>query len=268
MVHPETLVHLPVKVVNNMAEIYATNEPTILTSELAEEMAALTSETEETTEMTSETSAGDVDQSALTTETASSESAAITYEIEFPEDLLTNEFYQAGIDSVLDAVDAAVNPDTVHEEVYYVDRGSFYSLAGDLPDYAVVYQCNGIDVVFPTEYAEQIYISDGMLVNLGSNYTAGLQLEGYEVSNYLSSELTIPTYHSSTWYQYLQSYGQPYRIVDRYVNNYGSISSSTRSDVYVEWSGGNPWQGFTFERIALFFILLILVVMFVFRKGR
>lgn len=250
-----------------MAKIYATNEPTILTSELAEEMESLTAKDESLMENTGETASSELDPNEETTETAVKESASITYEIEFPEDLLTNESYNAGIDSVINAVEVAANPDAVNEEVYYVDRGSFYSLSGDLPDYAVLYQCNGIDVVFPTEYAEQIYISNGMLVNLGSNYTAGLQLEGYEVRNYLSSEITIPTYHSATWYQYLQSYGQPYRIVDRYVNNYGSISSSTRSDVSVEWSGGNPWQGFTFDRIALYLILLLLVVMFLFRKG-
>ena len=181
-----------------------------------------------------------------------------------PDDLLTNEIYNNGIESLVNAID----PDSVNEEIIYEDRGSLYNLGVDLPDYAVVYACNGIEVVFPTSYAEDIIISDGMLINLGSSYTAGLQIEGYSVGNYLSSELTIPTYHSSTWYQYLQSYGQPYRIVDRYVNNYGSIASSTRSNVSVEWSGGNPWEGFTFDRAAMFIVIVVLFVMLVFRKGK
>ena len=181
-----------------------------------------------------------------------------------PDDLLTNEIYNNGIESLVNAID----PDSVNEEIIYEDRGSMYNLGVDLPDYAVVYACNGIEVVFPTSYAEDIIISDGMLINLGSSYTAGLQIEGYSVDNYLSSELTIPTYHSSTWYQYLQSYGQPYRIVDRYVNNYGSIASSTRSSVSVEWSGGNPWEGFTFDRAAMFIVIVVLFVMLVFRKGK
>lgn len=184
--------------------------------------------------------------------------------VALPEDLLTNETYNSGIESLVNAID----PDSVNEEVFYEDRGVFYSLGVDLPDYAVVYDCNGIEVVFPTSYAEDLIVIDGLLVNLGSNYTAGLQIDGYSVDNYLSSELTIPTYHSATWYQYMQSYGQPYRIVDRYVNNYGSISSSTRSSVNVEWSGGNPWEGFTFDRIAMFIVIAILGILLIFRKGR
>ena len=180
-----------------------------------------------------------------------------------PDDILTNEVYMNGINQLVVTID----DESVHEEVLYVDRGTFYNLGSDLPDYAVVYECNGIEVVFPTDYAEDIIISDGMLVNLGASYTAGLQLDGYSVDNYLSSEITIPTYHSATWYQYLQSYGQPYRIVDRYVNNYGNISSSTRGSVSVEWSGGNPWEGFTFDRAALFIVIVVLFIMLIFRKG-
>lgn len=190
-------------------------------------------------------------------------SGDVSASVVMPEDLLTNEVYQEGIIQLVNSID----PDSVNEEVLYVDRGTFYNLGSDLPDYAVVYECNGIEVVFPTDYAEDIIISDGMLVNLGASYTAGLLLDGYSVDNYLSSEITIPSYHSATWYQYLQSYGQPYRIVDRYVNNYGNISSSTRGSVSVEWSGGNPWEGFTFNRIAMFIVIVILAIILVFRKG-
>ena len=241
-------------------EMYATNDPVVINPDVAQAAQVMT--LDEVEALNDQENINSTESTEV--ESTESESVVVIPEIEFPEDLLTNETYLNGIDNLVNRID----PDSVNEEVYYVDRGSFYSIAGDLPDYAVVYQCNGIDVVFPTNYAEQIYISDGMLVNLGSNYTAGLQIDGYFVSNYLSSEITIPTYHSSTWYQYLQSYGQPYRIVDRYVNNYGSISSSTRASVSVEWSGGNPWQGFTFDRIAIYLILLILAIMLIFRKGK
>lgn len=217
-------------------DLMATSEPVVVSSEIAEE---LDLEVAEETETISET-------------------------VTVPDDILTNETYINGVNELVNTID----PLSVNEEVYYVDRGTVYALAADLPDYAVVYACNNVEVVFPMEYAEAIVLSDGMLINLGNSYTAGLQLDGYSVSNYLSSEITIPTYHSATWYQYLQAYGQPYRIVDRYVNTYGSISSSTRETVSVEWSGGNPWEGFTFERIALFGILALIAVMFIFRKGR
>ena len=237
-----------------MSELMATNDPEIISSELAAELAAIG----ETVLTESEAK---FDDAASSTELDDKESAAVV--IEFPEDLLTNETYLHGINELVTTID----PDSVNEEVFYVDYGTFYNVGGELPDYTVVFQCNGVDVIFPTDYAEEIIVTDGMLINLGSNYTAGLQIDGYDVSNYLSSEITIPTYHSATWYQYLQSYGQPYRIVDRYVNNYGSISSSTRSSVAVEWSGGNPWAGFTFDRIAMFITIVILFMMFIFRKG-
>lgn len=231
--------------------VLSTNEPVTFTPIGAEE----------STEAVEEEQAN-VDQSDATeSESVSSGDAGLVQEL--PEDLLTNETYMDGISQLVSTIDS----DSVNEEIYYVDRGTLYNLGTDLPDYAVVYECNGIEVVFPTDYAENIIVSDGMLVNLGSSYTAGLQIDGYSVDNYLSSELTIPTYHSATWYQYLQSYGQPYRIVDRYVNSYGSIASSTRSSVSVEWSGGNPWEGFTFDRIAMFIVISILAIMLIFRKG-
>lgn len=238
-------------------ELMATSEPVVFSSEVAAAVEVMTiDDAVAVTEI-------EVSEITETTELAEDEGTQTIIVPVMPEDMLTNETYLNGINELVTTID----PDSVNEEVFYVDRGSFFAVSGDLPDYACVYQCNGIDVIFPIEYADHIYISDGLLVNFGSNYTAGLQIDGYDVSNYLSSEITIPTYHSATWYQYLQSYGQPYRIVDRYVNNYGSISSSTRSSVSVEWSGGNPWEGFTFDRIALFIIMTFLAVIFVFRKG-
>ena len=182
----------------------------------------------------------------------------------YPEDALTNESYMTGVNLLKESID----PYSISEEVPFIDYPTVYAVDPELPDYAVVYDCDGVQVVFPSDYADDIIVSDGMLINLGSNYTAGAKISGANVSNYLSSEITIPTYHSSTWYQYLQTYGQPYRIVDRYVNTNGNISSTTRSSVSVEWSGGNAWEGFTFDRSALFIVIGILAIMLIFRKGR
>lgn len=247
----------------------ALNEPTVVNEEVAEELAAVIAETEETVSETSETVPEDgviSTEETLETDAASESVIAVTeVEVEFPEDYLDTETYLNGVDMLLEAID----PESVPEdEAFYVDSPALYALDGSgLPDYAVIYQADGVDVIFPTSYAEQILIQDGLLINLGSSYTAGVQLSGYSVDNYLSSEITIPTYHSSTWYQYLQTYGQPYRVVDRYVNSYGNISSSTRSSVSLTWSGGNPWEGFTFEKVGLFIIIAILLIIWISRKG-
>ena len=179
-------------------------------------------------------------------------------------DALTNDVFNSGVDEIVSALD----PDAVSEDVFR-DYPQFLSASDiDLPDYSVIFQMNGVNIYFPTEYSDDIILVDGMLINLGANYTVGAQIDGYDVSNYLSSEITIPTFHSSTWYQYLQNYGQPYRVVDRYVSNYGSISSSTRDSVSLEFSGGNSWSGFTFERIALLGIFIMVFIIFLFRKGK
>lgn len=220
-------------------DLLATNEPVVMDENIAEEL----------------------DLEALEDlDTVSGGDAAVV----IPEDILTNETYLTGVNELINSVD----PYSVNEEVPFVDYPTVYAADPELPDYAVVYECDGVQVVFPTSYADDIIVSDGMLINLGSNYTAGALISGAEVDNYLSSEITIPTYHSSTWYQYLQTYGQPYRIVDRYVNQYGNISSSTRQSVAVEWSGGNTWEGFTFDKAALFLILALLGFIAIFRKGR
>lgn len=235
-------------------ELLATSEPVIISSEVAEEV----EKANETTESTEGTESGTADS----TEKSESDTSAAPV---VPEDILTNETYLNGVSYLVDTID----PLSVNEEVLYVDSPVMYAAGGiELPDYAVVYEVDGVEVVFPTSYADNILVVDGLLINLGDSYTAGAQITGYSVNNYLSSEITIPTYHSSTWYQYLQSYGQPYRIVDRYVNTSGYISSSTRSTVDLTWSGGNPWEGFTFDRIALFMIIGFLTFMLLFRKGR
>lgn len=219
--------------------LIATSDPVVINEEIAEELDLTT------TDQTNSVSSGDV---------------IVEYVVQ--EDLLTNDTYLQGVDVLVNSIDNF----SVNEEVLYVDRPVVYVGDPDLPDYAVVYECNGVVVVFPTDYAENIIIQDGMLINLGDAYTAGAQIDGYSVSNYLSSEITIPTYHSSTWYQYLQTYGQPYRIIDRYVNTNGYISSSTRSSVAVEWSGGNVWEGFTFDRVVPFLIICFLAIKLLFRK--
>lgn len=163
---------------------------------------------------------------------------------------------------------SAINPDMVQDEVFR-DSPMLYAAEDiELPDYVVTFDVDGVPVYFPTSYSEDLVLVDGMLVNLSDTYTVGVKLDSATVSNYLSSEVTIPTYHSSTWYQYLQNYGQPYRVVDRYVSNYGSISSTTRDSVNLTFSGGNSFSGFTFSKISIVVVIVLLVLLFVFRRGK
>lgn len=232
-------------------EMLATSEPVIVSPEVLEEV-------EKANEVTKSSESGVTDITEKSEPVASAPPALV------PDDILTNETYLNGVDYLVQTID----PLTVRDEVLYTDIPAMYAGGGiELPDYAVVYEVDDVQVLFPTSYADNILVVDGLLINLGNNYTAGAQISGHNVNNYLSSEITIPTYHSATWYQYLQSYGQPYRIVDRYVNNNGYISSSTRASVDLFWSGGNAWEGFTFDRIALFMIIGFLTFMLLFRKG-
>ena len=147
-------------------------------------------------------------------------------------------------------------------ETFSGEFAGTYALGdADLPYNAVTFTCEGKEIVFPSDYSDDCFVQDGMLVNLGANYTFGVVLTDSGLSRYVASEVTVPTYHSSTWYQYMATYGQPYRVVDRYFNTTNNnLSSSTRSAVDLEFSGGNDWSGFgTGTMIA--FVILILVLL-------
>lgn len=174
--------------------------------------------------------------------------------IEFPDDYLDVDTFVAGVDQILTAIEG--------EEEMYTGSGvaAIADGAVDLPWNALVFTCDGQEILFPSEYAQEVFVDDGELVNIGSSYTFGVVLGDSGLSNYVSSEVTVPTFHSSTWYQYLYNYGQPYRIVDRYVNNYGSYSSNTRTSVDLEFSGGNDWGGFNYGWLFLLIIVALIIL--------
>lgn len=234
-----------------------TNEPVVFSEDLQElegvEVGVLEDDLAESDDYTAESD--DVQQG----------DTIIYQSIEWPEDLLTVDSFNVGIATVLEAL----TDDIYGVELVYVDSSVALADLDDLPSYSVVYLLDGVEVVFPLDYADCIVVDNGQLINFGSSYTAGAQISGYSGSyTYLSSEITIPTYHSSTWYQYLQTYGQPYRIVDRYVNTQGTIGSVTRTSVSISWSESDlyKWQGFTFERIALFGIFALVALSFIYRR--
>ena len=178
-----------------------------------------------------------------------------TDSIDFPSDYLDKQTFNDGVSQILTAMEET------EEEIFVSGVPSYFAIGDSNITYnSVVFDCNGVSVYFPSEYAEDVTVIDGMLVNLGSNYTLGAVLGNSSVSNYVNSEITVPTYHSATWYQYLAQYGQPYRVVDRYINNYGSLSSSTRESVDLEFSGGNDWAGFGFVEIMLLVVGVLLAI--------
>lgn len=207
-------------------------------------------------------SVGDVSDSVLSESAVSDENTMESaqnndgsYTVDFPSDYLDKQTFNDGVDEILTALEET-------EEVVYVNsQHSTFALGSvELPYDAVTFECEGKEIVFPSGYADDVSVVDGMLVNLGANYTFGVEFDIAPVSNYIASEVTVPTYHSSTWYQYLATYGQPYRVVDRYISNYGSLSSSTRESVDLEFSGGNDWAGYGTSVIIGGIILWLLLM--------
>lgn len=173
----------------------------------------------------------------------------------FPDDYLDKQTFNDGVSDILSVLQET------EEEIIVGELPVLYASTYDSISFSSVrFDCDGVSVYFPSTYADDVFVLDGMLVNLGSNYTLGCVLDDATVSNYVNSEITVPTYHSATWYQYLAQYGQPYRVVDRYLSNYGSLTSSTRDSVDLDFSGGNDWAGYGTVKMFLFFIVILLLL--------
>lgn len=153
------------------------------------------------------------------------------------------------------------------EEFFPVVYASSNALALTVPDNHVVFEMAGQQLVFPSSYVDDLVLIDGYLVNFGSPVTIAVNLQGTaSVSNYIISQVTFPTYGSADYITYVTSYGSPYRIVDRYRNTSGSISSYTRttSAAMTTQAISQPsWYGFSGGRmysyifaVALIFLLL------------
>lgn len=157
--------------------------------------------------------------------------------------------------------DVFISPvsDTEEELIAYADSVS-YIASSNFPYNAVFFECDGVPIVFPSSYADDVSVNSGELINVGASYTFGVELPSSGVSNYVVSEVTVPTYHSATWYQYLHNYGQPYRVVDRYISSSGSYSSYTRQDLSLEFSGGNDWAGFSVRWLLVLFVVVLLII--------
>lgn len=160
-------------------------------------------------------------------------------------------------------------PEEEETEVF-VDVPSVYAFGNALslviPANHVVYEMAGKQLVFPSDYVDDLLLVDGYLVNMGAPVTISVNLsDSASVSNYIISQVTFPTYGSSDYISYVTSYGSPYRIVDRYRNYNGNIVSSTRSNssammqeiVQPHWYGfsGGRMYGYLFA-VAVIFLLI------------
>lgn len=159
-------------------------------------------------------------------------------------------------------------PEGEDEEIYVpaaYASGNALSLA--IPDNHVVYETAGKQLVFPSSYVDDLLLVDGYLVNMGAPVTISVNLsDSAGVSNYIISQVTFPTYGSSDYIFYVTSYGAPYRIVDRYRNSNGNLSSYTRTTsaaMTAQEITQPAWYGFFGGRmywyifaVALIFVLI------------
>lgn len=141
-----------------------------------------------------------------------------------------------------------------------------------LPYSACTVSFAGGEATFPSSRSEDLYIVGRYLYNTGDPVTVGIDLQSSSsTSNYVISEVTFPTYNSSAFYQYNVQYGAPYRIVDRYVDNYGRYSSLTRdSSTILDFTDAHiaAFRGFGGFDISIFIILLIVLFLTILGRFR
>lgn len=183
-------------------------------------------------------------------------------------DAISSDEFQSAISEILESLEVLQTSLSSDDETLVISSVvAFDDADPDFPFNVVTFDCNGVSIFLPFSYADSVFVSDGELVNLSdASITVSAQIGGSSVSDYVTSDITIPVYHSSVWYQYLMAYGDPYRIVDRYISNNNSYSSYTRTSVELTFSGGNDWAGFSWFHISLFAIIGLLVLGHFFRK--
>lgn len=201
------------------------------------------------------------DSAELTGDNTDSDSITsdpVIVDVQFPDDYISKDVFNSGIQQILDAVSPEVEEDEI------VLRGVNNRVSSDWPDTAVYLRYNDQTILFPSRYADDLYLRDNELYNTGDSVTVGFNLDSStSVSNYVISEVTIPTYNSSAYWQYLNVYGRPYRIVDRYINYNNNYTSSTRSSsTALDFSDSilSDYRGFNNQSFIYIGLLLVLAV--------
>lgn len=163
-------------------------------------------------------------------------------------------------------------PQAEEEEVLPVAYAGGSALSLVIPDNRVVFTLGSKQLVFPSGYVDDLVLVDGYLLNMGSPVTISVNLsETASVSNYIISQVTFPTYGSSDYITYVTSYGSPYRIVDRYRNTSGTISSYTRTSSAAMMSQEivqPAWYGFSGGRMYGYMFALVLIFILIWGRMR
>lgn len=192
----------------------------------------------------------------------------VSVSVDFPDDYLDTTTFESGVQAILDAVSVEEEESIV---LYAADGDSGYVFPATAV--YVLYDGGSQQVLFPSSYADDLYLADGYLCNTGSSVTVGMDLSGSaSVSNYIISEVTFPTYNSATYWQYFSVYGAPYRIVDRYRSGSNTYSSYTRTtSAVLDFSDAelSSWRGFSvsdFVYVGLLLVLAVVAIMGRFRR--
>lgn len=188
--------------------------------------------------------------------------------VDFPDDYLDTATFNEGVESIL----AVVTPPPEEDEIA-VYAADVRAAAPFFPSTAVYLDYAGQQVLFPSDYSDDLYLLGDELYNAGASVTVGMDLRGStSVSRYVISEVTIPTYNSATYWQYMNTYGRPYRIVDRYISTSGSYTSVTRSSSgALDFSSSelSSYRGFGRVDLTFFamgFLVLALLLVSRFRR--
>lgn len=226
-------------------------------------------ENETTAEMESESNSV-LDNTADPTEAPveSTEDIVGSDPVELPDDYLDVQTFQEGVETILTALEPT-------EEVGdYV--GEMYALPADplslmLPDNYNVFYLGDKQLAFPSDTADDLLLVDGYLVNVGSSITINVDLsDSASVSNYVISQVTFPTFNSSDYFTYVSSYGEPYRIVDRYYEN-SYLRSYTRTSsaaITAETISRPDWAGFSGDRMYGFIFAIAVIILILWGRLR
>lgn len=188
--------------------------------------------------------------------------------VTLPDDYLDVQTFQEGVETILTALEPTEDEGDYVGEMYAVSANPLFL---DIPDNYNVFYLGDRQLVFPNDSADDLLLVDGYLVNLGGALTINVDLEdSANVSGYVISQVTFPTFNSSDYFTYITNYGEPYRIVDRYYEN-SYLRSYTRTSsaaITAETISRPDWSGFSGDRMYGYIFGIVLIILLLWRSLR